>query len=189
MTLEQALDIVSLESKAFWKPITENIIMVIPDQTQKRRDYEEQVVRTFYLSNVAMPQDLTEITTGLRQLLDLKRIQQVNAQNAIIVRDTPDKLALIEKIIRDIDKAKPEVIIQVEMLQARTDQMRNLGILPPQSYDGGDQSEQLDDAIPLRTAQTRYRYVDHGHYAEPADALESERRGADDSQRHRELSC
>jgi general secretion pathway protein D len=133
VTLEQALDIVCLESKSFWKPVTENIIMVIPDQTQKRRDYEEEVVRTFYLSNVAIAQDLTEITTGLRQLLELKRIQQVNAQNAIIVRDTPDKLALIDKIIKDIDKAKPEVIIQVEILQASTDNLRNLGILPPQS--------------------------------------------------------
>jgi general secretion pathway protein D len=133
VTLEQALNIVALESKTFWKPITENIIIVIPDQTQKRRDYDEEVVRTFYLTNVAIAQDLTEITTGLRQLLDLKRIQQVNAQNAIIVRDTPDKLALIEKIIRDIDKAKPEVIIQVEVLQARIDRMRNLGILPPQN--------------------------------------------------------
>src|SRR6516165_6905299 len=133
VTLEQALDIVSLESKSFWKPITENIIMVIPDQTQKRRDYEEQVLRTFYLSNVAIPQDLTEITTGLRQLLDLKRIQQINSQNAIVVRATPDQLALVDKIIRDIDKAKPEVIIQVEVLEARTDNMRNLGILPGQS--------------------------------------------------------
>jgi general secretion pathway protein D len=133
VTLEQALDIVCLESKSFWKPITENIIMVIPDQTQKRRDYDEQVVRTFYLNNIAIAQDLTEVTTGLRQLLDLKRIQQVNAQSAIIVRDTPDKLALIDKIIKDIDKAKPEVIIQVEVLEARTDHLRNLGILPPQS--------------------------------------------------------
>ncbi|HTB94714.1 MAG TPA: hypothetical protein VK728_17905 [Candidatus Sulfotelmatobacter sp.] len=133
VTLEQALDIVSLQSKGFWKPVTENIIMIIPDNTQKRRDYEEQVVRTFYLSNVAVAQDLTEITTGLRQLLDLKRIQQVNAQNAIIIRDTPDKVALAEKIIRDIDKAKPEVIIQMEVLQARTDKLRNLGILPGQS--------------------------------------------------------
>ncbi|HYA63326.1 MAG TPA: cohesin domain-containing protein [Candidatus Sulfotelmatobacter sp.] len=133
VTLEQALDIVCLESKTFWKPVTENIIMIIPDQTQKRRDYDEQVVRTFYLSNVAIAQDLTEVTTGLRQLLDLKRIQQVNAQNAIIVRDTPDKLALIDKIIKDIDKAKPEVIIQVEVLEARTDILRNLGILPPQN--------------------------------------------------------
>jgi general secretion pathway protein D len=133
VTLEQALDIVSLESKTFWKPVTENIIMVIPDQTQKRRDYEEQVVRTFYLSNVAIAQDLTEITTGLRQLLDLKRITQVNAQSAIVIRDTPDKIALAEKIIRDIDKAKPEVVVQLEVLQARTDRLRTLGILPGQS--------------------------------------------------------
>ncbi len=133
VTLEQALDISSLQSKSFWKPVTENIIMVIPDQAQKRRDYEEQIVRTFYLSNVAIPQDLTEITTGLRQILDLKRIQQVNAQNAIVIRDTPDKIALVDKIIRDIDKAKPEVIVQVQILEARTDHLKNLGILPGQT--------------------------------------------------------
>jgi general secretion pathway protein D len=132
VTLEQALDIVCLQSKAFWKPVTENIIFVIPDQPQKRRDYEEQVIKTFYLSNTVQPQDLTEIVTGLRQLLDLKRIQQVNSQNAIIVRDTPDKLALAKKMIDDIDKAKPEVVVQVEVLQARTDRLRDLGVLPGQ---------------------------------------------------------
>src|SRR5579864_5945230 len=133
VTLEQALEIVSMESKSFWKPVTENIIFVIPDQPQKRRDYEEQVVRTFYLSNTVQPQDLTEIVTGLRQLLDLKRIQQLNAQNAIIVRDTPDKLAIAEKMIKDIDKAKPEVVIQVQVVEARVDRVRNLGILPGQT--------------------------------------------------------
>jgi general secretion pathway protein D len=133
VTLEQALDIVCIESKAFSTPISENIILVIPDQAQKRRDYEEQFMRTFYLSNTAQAQDLTEIVTGLRQILDLKRIQQLNAQNAIVIRGTPDQLALAEKFIKDIDKAKSEVIIQVEVLEARTDRMRDLGILPGQS--------------------------------------------------------
>jgi general secretion pathway protein D len=133
VTLQQALDIVSLESKAFWKPVTENIIFVIPDQPQKRRDYEEQIVKTFYLANTVQPQDLTEIVTGLRQLLDLKRIHQLNSQNAIIIRDTPDKLLLAEKMIGDIDKAKPEVVVQVEVLQARTDRLRDLGIVPIQT--------------------------------------------------------
>jgi general secretion pathway protein D len=133
VTLEQALEIVQLESKAFVKPVTENIIFVIPDQPQKRRDYEEQVVETFYISNTVQPQDLTEIVTGLRQLLDLKRMQQLNSQNAIIIRDTPDKLQLARKMIRDIDKAKPEVVIQVEVLEARTDRLRDLGILPGQT--------------------------------------------------------
>src|SRR5204863_4292063 len=123
----------SLETKAFVKPVTENIIFVIPDQPQKRRDYEEQVVKTIYLSNTTQPQDITEILTGLRQLLDLKRVQQLNSQNAIIVRDTPDKLMLAEKIIHDIDKAKPEVVVQVEVLEARTDRLRDLGSLPGQT--------------------------------------------------------
>src|SRR5215470_2164015 len=130
LTIQQALEVVSLESKAFWKPVTQNIVFVIPDQPQKRRDYEEQVVQTYYLLNTVLPQDLTEIVTGLRQLLDLKRIQQLNAQNAIIIRDTPDKLALAEKIIHDVDNAKPEVVIQVEVLQARRDKVHQLGIQP-----------------------------------------------------------
>src|SRR5713101_5262546 len=90
---------------------------------------------TTELTNVTLEQalDLTEIVTGLRQLLDLKRVQQLNSQNAIIIRDTPDKLLIAEKIIRDIDKAKPEVVVQVEVLQARTDRLRDLGVLPGQS--------------------------------------------------------
>jgi general secretion pathway protein D len=133
VTLEQALDIVSVESKAVWKPITENVIFVYPDQPAKRRDYEETVVRTFYLSNTVQAQDLTEIVTGLRQLLDLKRIQQLNAQNAIVIRASADQLLVADKIIQDIDKAKPEVVIQVQVVEARVDKARNLGILPGQS--------------------------------------------------------
>ncbi|HXJ05392.1 MAG TPA: hypothetical protein VNH65_09860 [Candidatus Acidoferrum sp.] len=133
VTLEQALEIVCIESKAFWKPVTENIILVAPDQAQKRKDYEEEVVKTFYLSNTVTPQDLTEIVTGMRQFFDLRRIAQLNSQNAIVVRATPDVLTLIGKVIDDIDKAKPEVVIQVEVLEARTDRLRNLGVLPGQS--------------------------------------------------------
>ena len=133
LTLEQALEVVCLESKAFTKAITENIIMVIPDQAAKRKDYEEEVLKTFYLSNTVTPQDLTEILTGLRQLFDLKRVQQLNSQNAIIIRATPDVLKLVGKVLDDIDKAKPEVVVQVEVLEARSDRLRVLGIQPGQT--------------------------------------------------------
>ncbi len=133
VTLEQALNITSLESKAFWRPVTSNIIFVIPDQPQKRKDYEEEVVKTFYLRNTVLPQELTEIVTSIRQLLDLRRVQQINAQNAIVIRDTPDRVLLAGKIIDDIDKAKPEVVIQVAVMEARRDRMRNVGITPPSS--------------------------------------------------------
>jgi len=130
VTIEQALDIISLQAKAFWKPVTNEIIFVAPDQAQKRRDYEEEVVRTIYLQNTILPQDLTEIVNALRQLLDLRRVQQFNGQNAIIVRDTPDKVMLAEKIIQDIDKPKPEVVIEFAVLQTDRNRMRDLGISP-----------------------------------------------------------
>jgi general secretion pathway protein D len=76
---------------------------------------------------------LTEIVNGLRQLLDLHRLQQVNAQNAIVIRDTPDKLALAAKIIRDIDKSKPEILLHIQVMTASVDRLRDLGILPGQS--------------------------------------------------------
>ena len=130
VTLEQALNIVSLESKAFWRPVTGNIVFVIPDTPQKRKDYEEEVVKTLYLSNTVQPQEITEILTTLRQLLDLRRVAQINAQNAIVVRDTPDRVMLAQKIIDDVDKARPEVVIQVSVLQARTDKLHDIGIQP-----------------------------------------------------------
>jgi len=130
VTLEQALNIVALESKAFWRPVTSNIIFVAPDQAQKRKDYEEEIVKTFYLRNTTLPQELTEIVTSIRQLLDLRRVQQINAQNAIVIRDTPDRVMLAQKIIDDIDKAKPEVVIQVAVMQARRDRLQDMGIQP-----------------------------------------------------------
>jgi len=172
VTLEQALEIVELESKAFVKTVTENIIFVIPDQPQKRRDYEEQLVKTIYLSNTVQPQDLTEIVTGLRQLLDLKRIQQLNSQNAIIVRDTPDKLILAEKMVRDIDKAKPEVVVQVEVLEARTDRLRDLGILPGQTASisinpnttGGTSTSSGSTSTPTPTTLSQLRHLNGSAY-------------------------
>ena len=101
VTSEQAPEIICAQSKTIWKPITERVIMVIPDQAQKRRDYEEELLKTFYLANTVTPQDLTEVVTGLRQLFDLKRIQQLNARNAIVVRATPDVLTLVGKVIDD----------------------------------------------------------------------------------------
>jgi general secretion pathway protein D len=130
VTLRQALDATALESKAFWKPVTSGIIFIAPDNVQKRREYEDQIVQTFYLKNSLTPQDLTEIVGGLRQLLQLQRVQQINSQNAIVIRDTPDKVAAAEKIIDDIDKQRAEVMLQVSVLEVNQNHLRDLGIQP-----------------------------------------------------------
>jgi general secretion pathway protein D len=137
VTLEQALDTVAMASKAIWKPVTSNVIFVAADSAAKRKDIEDEVVRTFYVTNTIVPNDLTEIANGLRTLLDIRKVQAVASQNAIVVRDTPDKVLLAEKVIRDLDKAKPEVLIHVQVLTANRDRLRDLGILPGQSISVG----------------------------------------------------
>jgi general secretion pathway protein D len=133
VTLEQALDAVSLECDAFWQPVTSNIILVATDNVQNRNKLQDEEVQTFYLRNNTTPQELTEVMNGLRQLLDITRIQQVASDNAIVIRATPAKLMLASKIIEGLDKPKAEVVLQVDVLEARLDHERTLGIQPGQS--------------------------------------------------------
>jgi general secretion pathway protein D len=137
LTLEQALDATALATKAIWKPIASNIIYVTTDSAAKRKEVEDEVVRTFYISNTIQPNDLTEIANGLRALFDLRKVQSVASQNAIVIRDTPDKVLLVEQVIRNLDKAKPEVLIHVQVLTANRDRLRDLGILPGQTVSVG----------------------------------------------------
>ena len=126
-TLYQALDYLAIVSKAFWKPLSANTIFVTQDNTTKRRDYEEQVMKVFYLTNVTTPQELQEIVTAVRSVADIQRLFVYNAQNAIIARGEADRIALAEKIIHDLDKPKSEVVIDVLVLQTSSDMTRTLG--------------------------------------------------------------
>ena len=140
VSLEEALDQVSVLTRSFWKPLSRNTILVLPDTTVKRREQEQQILKTFYLSNTITPQELTEVVTAIRSLLETRRIQQVNSMNAIIIRDTPAKVAIAEKIIRDVDKAKPEVVVDVAVLEVRRDVTRQIGLFPTSSGGPGIQT-------------------------------------------------
>src|SRR5579864_7338123 len=133
VNLQEALDIVALESRTFWRPVTPNTIFVAQDTQAKRRELEQNVVKTFYLGNVSGPTDLQDIVNAIRTVLEVQRIQQIPSQSAIVIKGTPDQLALASKMIDDIDKSKPEVIVDVVVAQVRRDKLRNLGITPPQN--------------------------------------------------------
>jgi len=132
VTYQQALDIAALQAKAFWKPVTSNIVFVASGDPTKRKEYEDEVVQIFYLNNITVDKDLTEIVTAIRNLFTpaLAKINVITAQNAIIVRDTPDKVMLVGKLIDRLDKAKPEVVIQVSFAEVNRDVLRNLGVTP-----------------------------------------------------------
>jgi general secretion pathway protein D len=126
-TLNEALDYLAIVTKTFWKPLSANTIFVTQDTTTKRRDYEEQVMKVFYLTNVTKPQDLQEIVTAVRSVADIQRLFVYNAQNAIIARGEADRIALAEKIIHDLDKPASEVVVDVMVLQVSSDMTRTLG--------------------------------------------------------------
>ena len=133
VTLQQALEITALESKTFWRPVTPNTIFVAADTPAKRKELEQSVIRTFYLTNLSQPNELQDLVNILRTLLDTQRLQQFPSQQAIVVRGTPDQIAMAEKLIEDLDKSRPEVVVEVVIMQVQRNKMQNLGIQPPGS--------------------------------------------------------
>jgi len=135
LTLQEALDIAALQSKAFWKPLTGNIIFVASGDPAKRKEYEEEVVRVFYLSNITADKDLTEIVTAIRNMFTpaLAKMNVITAQNAIVVRDTPDKILLVGKLIGALDKAKSEVVVEVSIAEVNLDNQHTVGVSPSTS--------------------------------------------------------
>jgi len=133
VSYEEALQIVALESRTFWRPVTPNTIFVAADNPAKRKDLEQSVVKTFYLSNLSQPTEVQDVVNALRQILEISRIQPLPSEGAIVVRGTPDQVALAEKLVGDLDKSKPEVVVDVAILQISKDKKRTLGINPPTS--------------------------------------------------------
>jgi general secretion pathway protein D len=135
VTLADALRIVSTISNTFYKPVTSNTIFVAANTRQKRTDLDEMAVQTFYLTNTSTANDATEVNTAIRNLLDPSvKIFLVASQNAIVMRATPDQLLLAQKLINDLDRSKPEVVVDVAVLEVNRDRIRTLGIQLPQSF-------------------------------------------------------
>jgi general secretion pathway protein D len=131
VSLEDALEIISLESKTFWRTVTPNTIFVAADNPAKRKEIEQSVIKTFYLSNLSQTTELQEVVNTLRMILEISKIQPLPSQSAIVVRGTPDQIALAGKLVDDLDKAKPEVLVDLAIMQVSRDKMKNLGISPP----------------------------------------------------------
>ena len=126
MPIEQAFDYLAMLTHTFWKPISPNTIFVTEDNVTKRRDYEDEVVKVFYVTNVTSVQEFQEIATTIRTVAEIRRVFTYNAQKALIVRGTADQVALTEKLIHDLDKPKSEVVVDVIVMQVNSQYSRNL---------------------------------------------------------------
>jgi hypothetical protein len=106
VSLQDALKIVAFQSRTFWRPVTSNAIFVAADTQAKRREFEQQIVKSFYLPNISAPTDLQDIVNELRTIVEIQRIQQTPSNNTIVVRATPEQMALAERIIDELSRAK-----------------------------------------------------------------------------------
>src|SRR5712691_3939642 len=123
-TLDDALGTVAGATRTFFRVTAPKTIAVIPDTPAKRREYEEEVVRTFYISNI----DLKETMDLLRMVLDARRISPVTGTNALTIKDTPERIAAASRVLSAVDKARPEVIIDVELLEVDRNRLQEYGL-------------------------------------------------------------
>jgi general secretion pathway protein D len=123
-SLEDALTSLTASTHTFFRVTAPRTITLIPDSPAKRREYEESVVRTFYLSNA----DIKEVIDLLRIVIDVRQISPITATNAISLKDTPERIAAAAQLIAAIDKARPEVVIDVELLEVDRTRLRDYGL-------------------------------------------------------------
>ncbi|MFQ5719741.1 MAG: secretin N-terminal domain-containing protein [Acidobacteriota bacterium] len=144
VTFEEAMDLLMIQNKLFYKVHNPTTLIIIPDTRQKRQEYEDQVIKTFYLSNA----EVKDVQTILRTLLDARKVAVNDQLNAITIKDTPDTVAVAERLVQNSDKAKAEVIVDVEIVEFDRSTLQNLGIDITTSslsltFQGGDEGSNL----------------------------------------------
>ncbi len=123
-TLPVALDAIARTTSTFWRVTAPGTITVAPDTAAKRREYEEEVIRTFYLSNA----DIKETLDLLRIVVDARRLSPITATNAISIKDTPERIEAAARLLSAIDKARAEVVIDVELLEIDRTRFKQYGL-------------------------------------------------------------
>ena len=123
-TVQTALDSISGATRNFYRVTAQRTVTIVPDTPAKRTEYEEEIVRTFYLSNA----DVKETLDLLRIVIDNRRLAPITATNALSIKDTPERVSAAARLISAIDKARPEVVIDVELLEIDRTRLREYGL-------------------------------------------------------------
>ena len=145
VTALEGLEILMQSLGHFYKVLDEQTIMILQNTPANRQAYEDRIIQTFYLSN----SDVKDVMTILRSLLATRFIAANERLNAIVMLDSVEKVKVAERIIEQSDKAKAEVVIDVELLQINTSKLQDLGL----SLDSNTLGISLDiggEDVPLR---------------------------------------
>jgi type II secretory pathway component GspD/PulD (secretin) len=128
-----ALSVLMVQTTTFWRPLTATTMFVSADTQEKRRQFALVAEQTFPLTGAVSAEDATDILRVLRDMTGATHLQLDAHTRTITMRDTPEKLALAGELIRQIDRARGEVMVEIELLEVDKNKARDLGILPPSS--------------------------------------------------------
>jgi len=133
MDFYTAIALLSGQTGTFWRPLNPTLFFVAPDTAEKRRQYGLQAEQTFPLSAAVGPEDATELLRILRDITGGTRIDIDTRSRTITMRDTPERLALAGELIQQLERARGEVMLEIEFLEVDRNKARALGITPPAS--------------------------------------------------------
>src|SRR2546429_9082792 len=125
--VEEAIDLVLDQNALVRQILADNMVLIYPNIAAKQKDYEQQIVRTFYLTN-AVPKDAENM---LKTVLAAKTLFMDERTNVVVMRDTPDAVRMAEKLVASLDVAEPEVMLEVEVLELSRSRLQDLGIQYP----------------------------------------------------------
>lgn len=123
-TFEEALNLILTMQNLFMRRVGTDTILIIPKTKQKLDQYQDLMIRTFYLSN-GKAKDIVNL---LRTMLESKRVYVNEELNAIVIRDTPDKVRLADRIITANDRKPGEVMFEIEVLEVDKNKTDKFGI-------------------------------------------------------------
>ena len=124
LSFEEALKAVTGSTRNFYRVASQRAVTIVPDTPAKRTEYEEEIVKFFYLSNA----DLKEVADVLRIVADNRRLQVYTPNNVIALKDTPERVRAASRLVAALDKARPEVVIDVEILEVDRGKLREYGL-------------------------------------------------------------
>lgn len=128
-----ALKILSAETGTFSRPLTSTLLFVAQDTLEKRRQYAAEAEQTFVLPDSVGTEEMTELVRVLREMTGATKVQLDSQSHALSIRDTPERLAIAGEIIRQSEKARGEILLEIEILEVDRNKARTLGLLPPSS--------------------------------------------------------
>lgn len=127
-SLENVVDLLLTTSKLEKKVLDSNTVLIYPNTPDKVREYQDLMVKSFYIENA----DVKQTMSMVKMLLKTREIYVDEKLNMMIMRDTPETIRLAEKLIAMQDLAEPEVMLEVEVLEVKRSRLLDLGIKYPE---------------------------------------------------------